>query len=323
MIRDFGLLLCLGVVILVSAAIVLPLTVLVRADRRPRQSAASPPGIIERAVTSLTTLSRPVVIGVLAVGAVAAGAGFLVEDRMPIDTEVEHWVSPDGDAVQELEALRAATGYSTQLGIMVEADDVTAPAVVDWMYRFQTAELARHPDALLLVASMPGIAADVVGIAPTGDDVTALLDVTPDDIRSVLVTDDLEMANIQFMLGDLSRGARSDVMDAIDRDLRGELAPPPGVTVTPSGLAVLGIELVEGMEANRRVLTLAALALVAACLLVLRRFRLRALLPIVPVAIAVGVAILVFFALGFELTPLTTVAAPLVIAVATEFTVLL
>ena len=98
---------------------------------------------------------------------------------------------------------------------------------------------------------------------------------------------------------------------------------PTGVTVTQSGLAVIGIELVKGMEANRRVLTLTALALVAPCLLVLRRFRIRALLPIVPVAIAVGVAILVFSALGFELTPLTTVAAPLVIAVATEFTVLL
>ena len=58
-------------------------------------------------------------------------------------------------------------------------------------------------------------------------------------------------------------------------------------------------------------------------LLVLRRFRLRALLPVVPVAVAVGLAMLLISALGFELTPLTTVAAPLVIAVATEFTVLL
>jgi hypothetical protein len=58
-------------------------------------------------------------------------------------------------------------------------------------------------------------------------------------------------------------------------------------------------------------------------LLVRGRFRARSLLPIVPVAIAVGVATFVIWVLGFELTPLTTVAAPLVIAVATEFTVLL
>jgi predicted RND superfamily exporter protein len=95
------------------------------------------------------------------------------------------------------------------------------------------------------------------------------------------------------------------------------------VTVTPSGLAVIGIELVKGMEDNRRTLTLAALGFVALWLLVRGRLRPRALLPIVPVALAVGVATFVMWALGFTLTPLTTVAAPLVIAVATEFTVLL
>ena len=49
----------------------------------------------------------------------------------------------------------------------------------------------------------------------------------------------------------------------------------------------------------------------------------RALLPVFPIAIAVGVATFAVWAMGFTLTPLTTVAAPLVIAVATEFTVLL
>lgn len=93
--------------------------------------------------------------------------------------------------------------------------------------------------------------------------------------------------------------------------------------MTPSGLAVIGIELVKGMEANRRVLTLAALVLVAAWLLVVSRLRPIGLLRIVPVLLAVGSATFVTWALGFELTPLTTVAAPLVIAVATEFTVLL
>jgi hydrophobe/amphiphile efflux-3 (HAE3) family protein len=329
MIRDFGLLLCLGVVLLVSAAIVMPLCVLVLADRRhdrrhgARVASATRAGLLERVVGHLTSLPRSIVGAVFIVGVVAAGVGFTLEDRMPIDTEVEHWVSPDGEAVQELEALRAATGFSTQLGIMIEADDVTRDDVVAWIHEFQTIQLAKHKGALIQAASMPGIAADVVGITPTGSDVTTLLGVTPDDIRSSLVTDDLRSANLQFMLGDMSLGARGDLMDEIQADLDGSLAPPEGVTVTQSGLAVIGIELVEGMEANRRVLTLASLGLVAASLLVLGRFRLRSILPIVPVAVAVGIAILVLFAFGFELTPLTTVAAPLVIAVATEFTVLL
>jgi predicted RND superfamily exporter protein len=124
-------------------------------------------------------------------------------------------------------------------------------------------------------------------------------------------------------VGDISLGAREDLLNAIRRDLQGDLAPPPGVRVTPAGLGVVGIELVKGMEANRQTLTLAALGLVALWLLVRGRFRIRALLPLVPVAVAVGVSTFAIWALGFEFTPLTTVAAPLVIAVATEFTVLL
>lgn len=326
MIRDFGLLLTLGVVVLMTAAIILPLTVLVLVERRrPRPTVArtAGPGVIERGVGRITALPRAVVMGVFAVGVVFAAAGFVVEGRMPIQTEPERWVSPNGAAVHELTTLRASTGFSTQLGVMISADDVTSDAVVGWMYRFQTTELQRHPGQLLQAASMPGIAADVVGITPTGADVRALLGIAPHDVSVSLVSPDRKTANLLFPVGDISLGEKAELIDSIKQDLRGDMAPPAGVTVTPSGLAVIGIELVKGLEANRQTLTLAALGLVALWLLVRGRGRIRSLLPLVPVAIAVGVATFVIWSLGFELTPLTTVAAPLVIAVGTEFTVLL
>jgi hydrophobe/amphiphile efflux-3 (HAE3) family protein len=326
MIRDFGLLLTLGVILLMAAAVVLPLTVLVLVDRRrPRRPAerTGGPGVIERGVGKITSLPRAVVMSVFAVGVVLAAAGFVVEGRMPIETEAERWVSPDGDAVHELTTLRASTGFSTQLGVMISADDVTSDAVVAWMYKFQTTELQRHPGQLLQAASMPGVAADVVGIAPTGNDVRSLLEIAPHDVSVSLVSPDRKTANLLFPVGDISLGDKGKLIDSINQDLRGDMAPPAGVTVTPSGLAVIGIELVKGMEANRQTLTLAALGLVAVWLLVRGRGRIRSLLPLVPVAIAVGVATFVIWSLGFQLTPLTTVAAPLVIAVATEFTVLL
>jgi hydrophobe/amphiphile efflux-3 (HAE3) family protein len=326
MIRDFGLLLTVGVVVLMAAAVILPLTILVLVERRrPRPPAvrAAQPGVIERVVGMITSLPRAVVMGVFAVGVVLAAAGFVVEGRMPIQTEPERWVSPNGDAVHELTTLRASTGFSTQLGVMISADDVTSDAVVAWMYTFQTTELQRHPGQLLQAASMPGVAADVVGVAPTGNDVRSLLAIAPHDVSVSLVSPDRKTANLMFPVGDIPLGEKGKLIDSIKQDLRGDMAPPAGVTVTPSGLAVIGIELVKGMEANRQTLTLAALGLVAVWLLVRGRGRIRSLLPLVPVAIAVGISTFVIWSLGFELTPLTTVAAPLVIAVGTEFTVLL
>ena len=49
----------------------------------------------------------------------------------------------------------------------------------------------------------------------------------------------------------------------------------------------------------------------------------RALLSLVPVAIAVGAASLVAWVAGFNLSPMTAVGGPLVIAACTEFTSLI
>jgi hydrophobe/amphiphile efflux-3 (HAE3) family protein len=326
MIRDFGLLLCLGVLVLVTVALLLPPSILVLADRRQQPfsvDAIAKEGRVERVVRRMTMMRRSFVAAFMVIGVVVAAAGFAVEKRMPIETEAEKWVSPTGSAVKELEALRSEIGFSTELGVMVQAPDVTSDDVVAWIHRFETTEMERHQNELLQVASMPGVAADVVGIAPTGKDVNTLLALAPRDIGASLVSADKRTANIVFPVGNISLGDKGKLIDSIKADLKGDLAPPAGVTVTPSGLAVIGIELVRGMEANRQTLTLVALALVAAWLLVRGRLRVRALLPLAPIAIAVGVATFVVWQIGFTLTPLTTVAAPLVIAVATEFTVLL
>ncbi len=95
------------------------------------------------------------------------------------------------------------------------------------------------------------------------------------------------------------------------------------VKATPAGLATVGIGLLENLKANRANLTY--LALVAAALFLVLRFRSlsRAVLALVPVLMAVGASSLFVGLLGFELSPLTTVSGPLVIATCAEFSVLI
>ena len=133
------------------------------------------------------------------------------------------------------------------------------------------------------------------------------------------ISSDGRHTNLIFPIANLSLQAREDLLDSMVADLD----PPPGVTASPSGLVVLGIELVNNLEANRQVLTLAALGLVALWLLLVYRRPVTALLPLVPVTMAVGASALAVNLLGLELTPLTTVSGPLAIAITTEFSVLL
>jgi hypothetical protein len=82
---------------------------------------------------------------------------------------------------------------------------------------------------------------------------------------------------------------------------------------------VVGVGLLENVEANRALLTYVALGVVALWLLVRYRSVARMLVALVPVIMAVGTSSLVVAVAGFKLSPLTTISGPLVIATCTEF----
>ena len=95
--------------------------------------------------------------------------------------------------------------------------------------------------------------------------------------------------NIVFRTGPGSLEARAPVV----RDIRDNTHPPAGIRATPSGLAVVGVGLLDNLEANRVELTYLAILFVFLFLAVRLRSIIRSLLSLVPVLIAVGVASLV------------------------------
>src|SRR5207244_9587450 len=110
---------------------------------------------------------------------------------------------------------------------------------------------------------------------------------------------------------------------AVVRAIRSTVHPPAGVSATPSGLAVVGVGLLDNLEANRILLTYLAILFVFLFLAVRLRSIIRSLLSLVPVLIAVGTASLVAWGLSLKLSPMTAVGGPLVIAACTEFTSLI
>ena len=105
--------------------------------------------------------------------------------------------------------------------------------------------------------------------------------------------------------------------------LEGLPAGQPPVSATPAGLATVGIGLLENLSSNRAELTYLALCLAGLWLVLRLRSLSRALLALVPVFLAVGTSSLIVALLGIQLSPLTTVSGPLVIATCTEFSVLI
>jgi hydrophobe/amphiphile efflux-3 (HAE3) family protein len=320
MIEDFGVLLAVGMVVLVVEAIlVMSALLLWRERRRPTTPVQPSHGVLDRLTRTVTRLTPRWAIPIAAIGLVIGAAGLAVEGTTPIQTDPEAWVGADSDSVRELVHLRTGTGFSSELGFLIEADDVTDTEVVAWIDAYARRQIATHPDHLIRPSSLATIASSVTGAAPVTEDVDALLSVAPPDVVSTFVSEDGRETNLIFPIAPVSLSEREQLLDEMVADLD----PPTGVTATPSGLAVVGIELVNALEANRQALTVTALALVALWLLAVQRRLAAALLPLVPVVAAVGASALAIDLLGLELTPLTTVSGPLAIAITTEFSVLL
>jgi hydrophobe/amphiphile efflux-3 (HAE3) family protein len=321
MIREFSVMLVVGTITLVAVAITLPVSVLAwREITRPTTAGTEAgPRLLERAVGRSMRVARPVIVPLALVSVAVAAMGLVVDGRFKIETEPEKWVSPTATSVRDIEKLWDGAKFSTELGVLVEADDVTRTDVVQWMQQWAARQVEQHPAEIVRTTSLPAIAASVHGVAPVQADIEAVLSVAPPDVVRSFVNADHTRANIIFPIHPISLNAR----EALLKDMVADLDPPAGVTATPSGLAVVGMELVDNLQANRQTMTIVALVGVLLWLLLLTRSITRSLLPLIPVALSVGLTTLVLYLLGIVMTPLTTVSGPMAIAVTTEFSVLL
>jgi uncharacterized protein len=343
MIRHFGVLLAIGIAVICLASIVLPLAALgIREYRSPTTGRDFSHGVLARLVVWLGGLPSGVAVPLAVASLVIFVGGILVEDDLVLQSDPEKWVNQDSPVVQDIHTLRAETGSSSELGIFVESDDVFSDETVTFVTDFANQQLAERPDDLLTASSVVTTVSflleipDTTPMVPTGADVEAAWEVAPPDIQAATVAEDGRALNLIFRTGPGSLEERAVYTDEIrdqlerspasgelDATADGQVVPPPGVEATPSGLAVVGTGLLENLEANRILLIYLSAGFVFLFLSVRLRSVVRALLSMVPVLIAVGAASLIAWVFGLQLSPMTAVGGPLVIAACTEFTSLI
>jgi len=140
--------------------------------------------------------------------------------------------------------------------------------------------------------------------------------------RSV-ITPDRRTATLAFGIRLMALDEQKRVVDSMRAGL--DDGRPPGVSAALAGLPVLAADANAQVSSSlRRLLTLlAGLTAVALVLLLAFRDLRRALVPLVPIALATGWSALVLFALRIPLNPMSVTLGALVIAISTEFSVLL
>jgi predicted RND superfamily exporter protein len=90
-----------------------------------------------------------------------------------------------------------------------------------------------------------------------------------------------------------------------------------------TGKSAMDVEMVKGLTSGRVKMTVIGLALVFAALLFIYRNFFKALIPILPVVMIIGMSRGVMYLLGIQYTPITATLGALVLGMGTEMTVMM
>jgi predicted RND superfamily exporter protein len=202
---------------------------------------------------------------------------------------------------------------------MVQTDGVLRPDILAWMQDFERKQMAEHSQLLRANSLATLLTAANNGAMPPPDQAQRILDVAPPGILSSMLSADHKSASVIFSVGEMSLSERRTVISDINRNAD----PPPGVTLMAGGLSVIGAETANALSQNRGLMTIAALGAICLGLFAIYRNPAKAVLPLLPIVLALSASSVVLYLLGIELNPLTAVSGPLIIAMGTEFTVLL
>jgi hypothetical protein len=348
MVRGFGLLLVAGIALALGCALTLGVAALAAAARRaprPRRAERIAPAVrgagellfANRAALAVRRRGSAVGRGALRVATehparvliaaiVIAVAGWGLETQTRVESDLTRLV-PQNGAIHDLQALQRSTDVGGEIDVVVSGARVTDPAVVKWMTTYQAGVLKQFGYSskrgcgkadVCPAFSLPDL---LGGQSATSKQIDDLLDAVPAYFSQGVITRDRRTATLAFGIRLMPLDRQEQVIDA----MRARLHPPAGIDAELAGLPVLAAEANAAVSSPwRRLATLAAgLAAVALVLLAAFRAWRRALVPLLPIVLATGWSALVLFAVRIPLNPMSVVLGALVIAISTEFSVLL
>lgn len=312
LVRQFGLFLALGVAMSWLAAVIvgIPLLSLLARRARPRTPRVPDWGWLARPARVPVLLLVPLIV------AGVAGWGALSLTR--IQTDPTKMLPPGSAALANARDVARQVGYGGELDLVVTGRDMTRPDIVAWMGAVQQ---RLDGKGLSAVNGLPGfLLAFNYGKAPSQQTTTTILTRLPHYFSRSVISPDRHTAVITF--GQTSVTSLTQDTQLINRIDQITAHPPAGYRAYPAGLAVVAASALHALLRAQVMLNLLALGVVLLVLLAAFRRPLLALLAVLPTVVAAGWATGAEYLLNIQATPITILLSGVVVAFATEFSVL-
>jgi uncharacterized protein len=289
--------------------------------------------LLTRGVSSIALGYAPRRPGrVLAIGLALAALGWTLDTQTQVQTNIEKLVPQDTASLRNLATLERLSGVGGELDLMVSGPSVTKPQTIEWMSAYESAMLARFgydsehgcgAARLCPAFSLPDLfQREGASTRLTRAEVRGLLTSIPPYFSQAVIAPDHRTATLAFGIKLMGLGEQQRLIET----MRAHLHPPRGVRAQLVGLPVLAARSSAQISSTWRRLELLLAGLAAVALVLAIAFRgdiRRVLTPLAPIVLASGWSSLVLFALRIPLNPMSVTLGALVIAIATEFSVLL
>ncbi len=332
MIKDFGMVCIIGLVMCYLSALFVNVTVLYLSEKKlPRKKRAeshSENGSkIGAFIENVANFCVEKWKAVLAVALILALAGNYADTLVPIETDTKNFIPQDLPPLIDLKHMKASFGGTDSIKFLVQGDDTTDPENLRWMDDFSNYLLTSRQDRTGSVTSIVTyVKAANEGAIP--DDRTRIREIIaslPEAVQDTYLSGH-NLAIVDANIGDAQANLGTEGMARLIKSYEDDLAwmtPPPGVTVRITGQPVLMTTVMDALTSGRVEMSLLGLVLIFILLLIIYRDLIKALLPVLPMLVVIGWMGGVMYFGGLKYTPLTATMGALVLGVGSEYAILM
>ena len=324
MIRDFGVVLAIGIIISYLTGLFLLNSIVYLADRRTsvkqlKVSSREASGRIERILSWISRMAVKHTLWIFIVAALFAVGGGIVDHWLPVNTDYEELMPQNTPELLAAKKLREIVGKGEPLYFIVESDNVTSNEALTWQQEFIDEMLKNHPEIISAEGLVTLVNEATSGTIPPQDQLNAILsNISPQYLDQFLAKND-QMSRIRVNIPYMSLQS----ILALIKSIEAEAVPPAGTTLSAAGSVALGANIMDGVIGSRLQLNLICLGAVLIVLLLVYRRLGSTIFTIIPVGAVIAWSSLDMYLIGIPLNPLTAILGVLVVGICTEFMVLL
>jgi predicted RND superfamily exporter protein len=246
--------------------------------------------------------------------------GWLALPLLRIETDPNRLMPAGDSALSQADHVRRAVGLAGEVDLVMTGPAVASPEAIKWLDAATSRVAAAEKGSLRPETSLPSfLAAFNQGNLPDAQLTATILQRMPPYFTGAVLNVDRGVSRSVFGLSTLTSVEEDGRIVA---GLKQVPPPPIGYRAFPAGLSVIASDALSSLRQDLLRLNLLALAFVLAVLLVAFRRLRPALVAVLPTAVAAGWVTGLLFLLHVASSPITVLLAGVVVAFATEFSVL-